>query len=307
MTVWVLDRFGPGAEEVELVDLLTTHGLAPQWLNWDDLTFGAGGALWHRGEPVPPPAAAVVRSRVFTRTTDLAILLDCLRLLERAGVRLINSAEAIASAHNKVSGVDVLAGAGVPVPATRLVRTIEEAGRCLLDWSEVVFKPVTGHATLGVLLMSLEPRDTDDTPPGISMFQEMQLWHMLRHHQALCAQEFVAHPGPELRVLYIDGEIVACNRRTLRIGEAGGDRGLGGQMTPAACTDEIVKVTVAAAEALGLAHAAVDILEAERGLVVLEANPMISRWREIDRLGLHLTEHGVGRRLAGLVARTVTG
>ncbi|MEV0561420.1 hypothetical protein [Dactylosporangium sp. NPDC050588] len=301
--VWVLDRFAPGAEELHLAELLTARGVASRWLNWDELSFGIGGQWWYRGAPVAPPAAAVVRSRVFTRATDLAVLLDSLRLMEGAGVRLINSADAIAAAHNKVRGADVLAAAGLDVPPTRLVRTIEEAGRCLLDWSEVVFKPLTGHATIGLARLSLEPRDTEDTPPGVSMYQEMQLWHMLRHHSALCAQEYVAHPGPELRVVVVDGDVVACNRRTLRITDTTGDRGLGGaQMTPAECTPGIARVATTAVAALRLSHAAVDILEAPRGLVVVEVNPMISRWIEMDRLGLHSTEHGVGPRLADAVA-----
>src|SRR5688572_7520635 len=131
-SVWILDRFSPGLEENDLLARLGAVGLAGRWLDWDGLTFDAGGAEWYLGELLDLPSTALVSSRLFTRTEALTQTLDCLRILECRGVAVVNSPESIQRAHNKVLAATVLDCSGVLVPETRMVRTIEEAGRCLL-------------------------------------------------------------------------------------------------------------------------------------------------------------------------------
>jgi glutathione synthase/RimK-type ligase-like ATP-grasp enzyme len=273
-----------------------------RWVDWDDLVLGIRGELWHQGKPVDPPVRALVRSRVFTRADDLSIVFDGLRILEAFGVQVINDADAIQRAHNKVLACAVLDEAGVRVPPTRLVRTVTEIGQCLLDWDDVVLKPVSGHSMVGLTRLLREPEDGSDTPPGVTVFQEVQVWHLLRHHRALCAQHYVDHPGPELRVLVVDEDIVACNRRTPVFAELNASRSHRGYRTEQTeCTDEIADVARTAVRSLGLRYSAVDIVEAGAGLVVLEAKPSISLWCDLDRRHLHTTPRGLGARIADLV------
>ncbi|MFH8349576.1 RimK family alpha-L-glutamate ligase [Streptomyces sp. NPDC018045] len=302
--VLILDAVSVGLEEQDLLDRLADHRVTAHWCDESRLGFAAEPlGLWYEGRPLPLPAVVLVRSRAYTRAADCYQVFDCLRMLEAAGTTVLNTPDAIQRAHNKLLACALLARAGVPVPPTRAIRTVEEAGACLRRWRDVVFKPALSHSKVGLVRTHLLEPQAPDTPSGVSPHQEIQLWHLLREHRTLCAQPYIAHDDEELRVLVINGAVVSCTARTTLFTDLDGQAShIGYEVSAADLTPALAEVTTAATRAFGLHHAAVDLLNGPKGPVVLEVNPVISMWRDLDAAGLHLSPKGVGAAVAGMVA-----
>lgn len=71
---------------------------------------------------------------------------DILRELEaEGGVSVINSPEAIQNAANKYHASYLLAKAGLPVPETVAVQSLEAALKVISEFGDAVIKPVFGY------------------------------------------------------------------------------------------------------------------------------------------------------------------
>jgi tetrahydromethanopterin:alpha-L-glutamate ligase len=302
--VAIFDRGFITVEMQELLDLLADRGITASYVDWDRLSFSAEGpAMLLDGAPFTP-AIGLVRSRLFTRVADVAMIFDTLALIESAGTTLINSPVAVQRAHNKVLSVALLGRAGLPVPATRLVRTVEEAADCLRQWRSVVIKPVHGHASVGNALLRDDPRlHSTDTPGGLAHAHEIQLAYLLRVHGAVCAQRYVDGTVHDVRVMVIQDRIVACYRR----------KALHGPTDPATadnpqaievvhCTPEFTATVLGACNTLGLAHASVDFVENDKHeRFIVEVNPVISFWRHLCEPRFHLVPGGVPEAMADML------
>ncbi|MET9258612.1 hypothetical protein [Amycolatopsis sp. NPDC004079] len=304
----ILDRGIPYLEMQGLLDTLRGRGLEAAYLNYDDVVFSAGGSpLRHRGEQVDP-AVVLIRSRFFSRISEAVSVFDSLAMLENAGIRVVNAASGVQQAHNKVLSVDVLARAGLPVPRTRLVRTLEHASECLREWGDVVFKPVHGIAsTDNVLLRDQVDFRSPDTPHELSLGNEIKLSYLLRTHESMCAQEFVPNTGSDVRAMCIEDQVVACyQRKTLHSPADEKTRENPQLVEPYECTAELVDTVVAATRCFGLEHSCVDFAEGLDGsLTILEVNPTISFWRHVADDSLHRTPDGVGSAFADMLVHAL--
>jgi glutathione synthase/RimK-type ligase-like ATP-grasp enzyme len=301
--VLLLDDIAIGVEEQDLIDRLADHGVRTRWCAWPDLQPGIGGQPMRLGaETIPVPRLALVRSRAYTRALEPNLVFDGLRMLEASGVKVINSPDAIQRAHNKVLACALLAAGRVPIPPTRAVATVKEAGACLLDWQDVVFKPAMSHSKVGLARAELMERSAPDTPAGLTAHQEVQVWHLLREHRLLCAQQFVPHHDGELRVLVLNDRVVSSTRRKTLFSTIDGHVSHTGYVVdPAPEAPEALEIAQRAVRLLGVQHAAVDMLHGQDSLVVLEVNPVISMWRDLDERGLHNTSEGIAAAMADMV------
>lgn len=302
--VFVLDRMRPGKEELQLVHQLTDLGFAAEVIDCRRLTFEANPTrILLDGEPFALPKVAVVRSRVLTRHTDgdISLLYDWLELLESFGVTLINSAQSIRISRNKVYCLSLLARAGIPVPPTRSVSTIEEIDQCVSDWKDVILKPVFGHSSVDLIRIQAMPSDED------AIDEEILSWHLLRRHRIVCAQRFIPNPGRDLRVIVLQGQVVSSTYRVARSPtNRVHDHLYPYALEPAPCTPNIQQWAVQSCETLGLDCASIDMVEGPDGVVVIEVNPTVSIWRRLDEEGLHvLASGGVASAFAKMVAQAV--
>ncbi|MGW6929018.1 ATP-grasp domain-containing protein [Lentzea sp. NPDC054927] len=305
--VAILDRGIPYLEMRELMEKLEALGAKTTYAEYHDVVFEASDTpLLHQGAPLDAKVV-LVRSRFFSRISEVASVFDSLALLENAGVAVVNNPGGIQKSHNKVLSVDILRRAGLRVPDTRLIRTLEQGADCLRTWTDVVVKPVHGIAsTDNVLLRDIPEMRSPDTPGELSLGHEIQLSYLLRVHESMCAQRYVPNTGRDVRVMYIDGRVVSAYRRkTFHAPPTEQTRKNPQHVEAVEVTPELEKTVVTAATTLNLAHACVDFVEGHDGeLTIVEVNPTISLWRHVDDEGMHLTEHGVGAAFADmLVAR----
>ena len=186
-----------------------------------------------------------------------------LRLLERRGVRILNPATALVSAHDKLLTARRLADAGVPSPRTvhltlRPRRQLEELAPPL------VLKPRFGSWGVDVLRC-------DDDRGMLCALTTLRERPWFAQHGAL-AQELVPPRGYDLRVLVAGGVVVGAVRRVAAPGEWRTNVALGAVRRKAVPPPAAAALAVAAAAAIGGDLVGIDLLPVDDGWTVLEVN-----------------------------------
>lgn len=202
---------------------------------------------------------------------DFCVYLDkdpyCSHLLEKTGLRLFNSANAVEVCDDKMRTHIALAGI-VPMPktvASPLCYT-EHApvSEQFLSQTEqllgypVVVKECYGSLGKGVYLAHER--------------KELELLAAKLQRVPHLYQQFIAEStGTDLRVIVIGGKAVAAMRRISQ-GDFRSNAELGGRGEAAQLTPECRQVAERAAQALGLDYCGVDLLLSANGPMVCEVN-----------------------------------
>jgi ribosomal protein S6--L-glutamate ligase len=218
-----------------------------------------GPEIFSGGTPLPPPAVAVPRIGVVA--TDYAVTV--LRQLEALGVPLTASADGVAAAKNKMTCLQTLAAAGLPVPKTVIARQApdEEWTVGAVGGPPVVLKFPTGTHGVGVML-------ADSEEAAKTILESM--WGVDRN---LLVQEYVAAAaGRDLRLFVVGDRVVAAIRRIARPGRLRSNLHHGGRAEAFPPDQALAGLAIRAASAMGLRVAGVDLLESDRGPLIAEVN-----------------------------------
>jgi ribosomal protein S6--L-glutamate ligase len=229
------------------------------------------------------------RSRVAAESTDLAdadgvlvrmvppgtleqivFRMDALHRLHARGVRVMNPPAAIEAAVDKYLALARLDAAGLPVPATWTGETaagaldaFERLGR------DVVVKPLFGAEGRGLVRVS-EPE------LARRAFQTIE-----RLGGVLYLQQYVPHPGHDLRAFVLGGRVLGAIRRFATPGEWRTNVAQGGRAEVAVLERDAERLALRAAEAVGALMAGVDLLPDPDGrLLVIEVNA-VPGWRAL--------------------------
>ena len=182
--------------------------------------------------------------------------------LAARGVRTLNRASALLSAHDKLLTARLLHRAGLPHPRTRLL----EPGRPLPELeTPVVVKPRFGSWGKDVVLCR-------DDRALLRQVAELERRPWYRRQGAL-VQELVAPQGSDLRVVVAGGVVVGAISRVARRGEWRTNVALGAVRMPVTPGEAACDLAIRAAEAAGADLLGVDLLPDGRGgWTVLELN-----------------------------------
>jgi len=244
-----------------------------------DLTLAPGRppTIAEEGRAVALPDAVFTRMGSSAPTPAFVAL----RQLEAAGVPCVNASAPLEVARDKARSFQALAAAGVPLPATVVLSAGGRLGEALLEplgpppW--IVKLPVSTQG-LGVARVDSLPslRTVVDVLRGLA--------------QQVLVQRYVAEAaGTDVRVLVVDGRAVAAMRRRAQGDEVRSNLHRGGKAEAVEPTGELARIAAAAAGALGLRVAGVDLLPADEGPLVIEVN---------GSPGLEGLEKATGRDLA---------
>jgi ribosomal protein S6--L-glutamate ligase len=196
--------------------------------------------------------------------------MDALHRLSARGVPVMNPPGAIEAAVDKYLALARLDGAGLPVPHTWAGETAEAALRAFEALGgDVVMKPLFGAEGRGLVRLT-------DTVLARRAFVALE-----RLSAVIYLQEYVPHPGHDLRVFVLGDRVLGAIRRFAAPGEWRTNVAQGARAEACRLDPHAERLGLAAARAVGARMAGVDLLPDRDGrLLVLEVNA-VPGWRAL--------------------------
>jgi len=222
-------------------------------------------------EPAPLAGfdAVLVRTIPAGSLEQVVFRMDVLHAVAARGVQVVNPPRAVETCVDKYLTNVRLASAGLPTPPTHVAQRADDAFEAFGQLGgDVVIKPVFGAEGRGMQRVS-------DRELAWRTFRVLE-----QTGQLIYQQQFIHHPGHDLRVFVMGGKVRAAMRRT-----AGNDWrtnvAQGGTTEAAELTAREAELGVRAAEVVGCPIAGVDLLPGPRGeLYVVEVNA-VPGWRAL--------------------------
>ncbi len=187
-----------------------------------------------------------------------------IRQFELMGVFSAMGSDALLRSRDKLRCLQLLGSAGVGIPKTAFSNYID-APKDLIDQVggiPVVIKLLKGTHGLGVIL----GKDSSTSESILEAFD--------RVHEKVLVQEFIGESnGEDIRALVVNGEIVASMKRKAVAGEFRSNLHRGASAIHVKLDSREEAAALKAVEILGLKIAGVDILQSNRGPLILEVNP----------------------------------
>lgn len=249
------------AEEKLLIEAFRAEGVELDIILDRDLNFN----LTQGGEQLALSGIAWSQYDViFERCVSTSRGMYALAILNRWGVRTVNSYHTAQLCSDKLLTSLALAEADVPQPDVRVAFDTDSA----LDAIEeiqypAVLKPVTG--SWGRLLARVNDRDSAE-----AIIEHRQTLGNYTHH-TYYIQEYVDKPQRDIRAFVVGGQTICAIYRTSPHWVT--NTAKGGSASNCPVTAELNDICVRAAEAVGGGIVAIDLLEAPDGsLLVNEIN-----------------------------------
>ena len=185
------------------------------------------------------------------------------RQFEMMNVFTVASSRGIVHSRDKLRCLQVLSKEGIGLPKTVFTNysrdvkhVVESAGG-----APVVLKLLEGTQGLGVVLAE----NQNAAQSVLEAFNGLKA--------RVIVQEFIREAkGADLRAFVVDGQVVGAMKRQGKDGEFRSNLHRGGSSAMIELTPEETATAIRAAKALGLAVAGVDMLQSERGPLILEVN-----------------------------------
>ena len=238
-------------------------GVRVSWLDpqhFDLLIDSSAPRTLYRSRTFPVPEAFVARTGSDTTTFARAVV----RHMEStAGVVVVNSADAIMCARDKLLAHQVFAEAGIPFPRTVLARQPSDVSKMvkLVGGPPVILKLMSGTHGKGVML----GRDLDEIQASLDT-----VWAL---NQTLLIQEYVRESaGTDIRVLVVGGRVLGAMQRTAKLGRFRANVHQGAEVAPHPLDDELEWLALRATEVVGLDISGVDLIRGSDGYRVIEVN-----------------------------------
>ncbi len=204
--------------------------------------------------------ALIVRDVGAGAFEGVSFRFDILRELEAEGVKVINSPEAIQSAANKYHASYLLARAGLPVPETVAVQSVEKALKVVSRFGDAVIKPVFGYKGKDIArVKNWEIRFSDRKTGPVPV--EETLEKLLEERGMLYIQEFIENPGRDIRAFVVGGTAIGAIYRKAAAGSWVNNLSQGGSSDRCVLTDEQKEIAEKASLAIGTTFAGIDIIE----------------------------------------------
>jgi ribosomal protein S6--L-glutamate ligase len=218
-----------------------------------------GAQLWHKGQQCVAFDAAIPRIGPSKAIYGTAVV----RQLEIMGIQVLNSAAAIACARDKLHCYQQIAHKGLPLPATGFTYSCRDIDSVLsgMQSSSVIIKLLKGSHGIGVVLAE-------------TLQTARALFEAFRGVEAdVLVQECIDEArGVDLRCFVIGDRVVAAIQRKGPPGEFRANLHRGATAHPVELTEQEAAIAVAAAQAIGLQVAGVDLLRTHHGPLIIEVN-----------------------------------
>ncbi|HEX9441377.1 MAG TPA: lysine biosynthesis protein LysX [Roseiflexaceae bacterium] len=228
---------------------------------------------------------------VLERSIHHSRALYALKALNDAGVPTVNTAYVADICGDKFKTTQALIKAGVPTPRTRMAFTPTAALRAIEELGyPAVLKPAIG--SWGRLIAKVNDREAAE-----ALLEHKEILGSY-HHSIFYIQEYIPKPqGRDIRAFVVGEECICAIYRTSAHWITNTARG--GQASNCPVTPPLADICVGAAQAVGGGVVAVDVLESEDGLLLVnEVNYTMEFRNSIDTTGVNIPGRIVDYTLA---------
>jgi ribosomal protein S6--L-glutamate ligase len=218
--------------------------------------------VYYHGKPLGAYDAIIPRISANMTKYGTAIV----RQLEMQGEYVLSKSIAITRARDKLRSMQVLARYGVDIPKTVVSRNTADIDDLLDQLGEmpVIIKLAYGTHGNGVILAETKK----------AAKSTLQAFYLANDDGvSILLQEFIKESaGTDIRAFVVGSQVVASMKRQSLDDDFRSNLHKGGSGTPIKLTPKEEKIAIAAAKAMGLSVAGVDIMRSARGPLVLEVN-----------------------------------
>ena len=239
--------------------------------------------IFYRGKEVTDVDAVIPRIGASVTFYGTAVV----RQFEMMKVFTATESQALVRSRDKLRSLQILARAGVTLPKTAFTNYSKDATRILsqVGGAPCVLKLLEGTQGVGVVLA--ETKSAAESV--LEAFQGLKA--------RVIVQEFIEEAnGADLRAIVIDGVVVGAMKRQAKEGEFRSNLHRGGTAEIVELSEEEENTALKAARAMKLGIAGVDLLQSNKGPMVLEVN---------SSPGLEGIETATGKDIAKSIIRYV--
>ena len=215
--------------------------------------------LQYRGKQLSDYDAVLPRIGTSITFYGMAVV----RQFEQMDVYTPNTAAGIANSRDKLRSIQILSRHDIGIPATTFVRDRADVLAAIerVGGAPVVIKLLEGTQGIGVILA-----------PEIGV-AEAVIETLQSTKQNVLIQRFIAESkGKDIRAFVVGDRVVAAMRRSAAGDEFRSNLHRGGSAEVVDLDPEYERVAVQSAQIMGLRVAGVDMLESDRGPLVMEVN-----------------------------------
>jgi ribosomal protein S6--L-glutamate ligase len=171
--------------------------------------------------------------------------------------------QALVRSRDKLRSLQILARAGLGMPKTAFANQSKDIDHVIqkVGGAPCVVKLLEGTQGIGVILAENQKAATS----VVEAFLKLEA--------SLLVQEFIKEAkGADLRVFVVDGQVVGAMKRQAKEGEFRSNLHRGGSAKVIKLSNEERATAIKAAKKLGLGIAGVDLLQSNRGPLIMEVN-----------------------------------
>lgn len=186
-----------------------------------------------------------------------------LRQFEMMGVFALNSSLSISRSRDKLHALQLLGSNNIGLPLTAFAHDLNRSADVIemTGGAPVVIKQLEGTEGIGVMLGETQA----SARSVIEAFRGADI--------DILVQEFIAESsGTDIRVLVVDGQVIAAMERKGAKGDFRSNLHRGGKASSIEITAQEREAAIRSAEVMGLNVCGVDMLRSDRGPLVLEVN-----------------------------------
>lgn len=209
------------------------------------------------------------------------------RQFEMMNVFTAVESQSLVRSRDKLRSLQILSRAGLGLPKTIFTNYSKDVDRILKEagGAPVVIKLLEGTQGLGVVL-------AENKKAAVSV---VEAFNGLKAR--VIVQEFIKEAkGADIRAFVVDGHVVGAMKRQAKEGEFRSNLHRGGTAEVIELTPEEEIAAIKAANALKLGIAGVDILQSDRGPLIIEVN---------SSPGLEGIEMATGKDIAGQIIKFI--
>ena len=215
--------------------------------------------IYYNGRKIEHTDAVIPRIGASVTFYGTAVV----RQFEMMRVFTTTESQALVRSRDKLRSLQVLSRAGLGLPKTVFTNYSKNIDYILdqVGSAPVIIKLLEGTQGIGVILA--DSRKAAESV--IEAFNNLQA--------RVIVQEFIKEAGgADIRAFVVDGQVVGAMKRQAKDGEFRSNLHRGGTATVIKLTDEEETAALKAARAMGLGIAGVDMLQSDRGPLILEVN-----------------------------------